>query len=239
MVLNALLDIFRGGKTPRDGTAPSKKRPRKSEKCAETSKLSKLSRLSSFTECPDASVNLAFTTLVGRTLCDDDARKMALLAAHLSATNTILTPDVHIEIGGWECAAAAAADVAVGRWVEKAMRDDVIEAMIRSDDRAASSAAKLVLKRTFLGRDAEIVRRAKILAASLPPGDVIRPGTTLNMAGWKSPNAPATLVAVGKWWCSTLKELKQGDIDYDAESDGDTTSSDSTSPDDDTTSSDS
>ena len=99
------------------------------------------------------------------------------------------------------------------------MRDDVIEAMIRSDDRAASSAAKLVLKRTFLGRDAEIVRRAKILAASLPPGDVIRPGTTLNMAGWKSPNAPATLVAVGKWWCSTLKELKQGDIDYDAESD--------------------
>ena len=79
MVLNALLDIFRGGKTPRDGTAPSKKRPRKSEKCAETSKLSKLSRLSSFTECPDASVNLAFTTLVGRTLCDDDARKIAIV----------------------------------------------------------------------------------------------------------------------------------------------------------------
>ena len=160
------------------------------------------------------SLRSAAKLLIEHTVCTDDVRKMKLIASYLRQNAIVLVPESVIPLAGWEFGAASQQDIGAGEFVEK--RKKLLEQLMMSDDNEIASTAKFVLCRTFFGDDAKLARRIKIVAAALPPGQILDRNTILRLEGWDSPTDPVQTIEVGRWWTATLKKWKQDDgVDID------------------------
>ena len=215
--------LGRRGKTPQDAAAADE-RPRKHPKkrdasgaLLQTAASKKRLKRSQFTKSVDTSLRSAAKRLMEHTVCNDDVRKMKLIASYLHQNAIVLLPESVVPLAGWEFVAAIQQDVGAGEFVEKRKR--LLEQLTTSENDEISSAAKFVLRRTLFGDDAKLARRIKIAAAALPPGQSLDRNTILQLEGWNSPADPVQEVQVGRWWTSTQKTWDADDDDDDDDDD--------------------